>query len=179
MSQSTAVTLPTDAVFPIDGQAFTTSLTVASVFNRKHYNVLRDIRDLECSPGFRSLNIEAASREVPGPNNATRAESYFRLTRDGTTFLIFGYTGRLAAQFKEAYITAFNALEAQLHQHAPDVVAQIQAELLRSNPLLAKVHRYDRLGLSEREIARLINRSHDTVGRQRARLTRCGLRPAA
>ena len=33
------------------------------------------------------------------------------MTRDGFTFLVMGFTGKVAAQFKEAYIEAFNEME--------------------------------------------------------------------
>lgn len=179
MSESTAVSLPVDAVTAIGDHATTTSIKVAETFKRNHRDVMRAIREFDFSSDFHARNFALMSHDVVVGNGATRADPYYQIQKDGFVLLVMGFTGRQALAFKIAYIQAFNALEAQLHQHAPDVVAQIQAELLRSNPLLAKVHRYDRLGLSEREIARLINRSHDTVGRQRARLTRCGLRPAA
>lgn len=36
------------------------------------------------------------------------------MTRDGFVFLVMGFTGKMAAKFKEAYIKAFNAMEAML-----------------------------------------------------------------
>lgn len=36
------------------------------------------------------------------------------MTRDGFTFLAMGFTGERAAQFKEAYISAFNEMENRL-----------------------------------------------------------------
>jgi len=38
----------------------------------------------------------------------------YQITKDGFVFLAMGFTGKKAAQFKEAYITAFNDMEAQL-----------------------------------------------------------------
>lgn len=37
------------------------------------------------------------------------------MTKDGFVFLVMGFTGKKAAQFKEAYISEFNRIEAQLH----------------------------------------------------------------
>lgn len=48
------------------------------------------------------------------PNGGTRTYRIFRITRDGFVFLAMGFTGKEAAQWKEAYITAFNKMEAQL-----------------------------------------------------------------
>ncbi len=38
----------------------------------------------------------------------------YRLTKDGFIFLVMGFTGEKAAQIKEAYIAAFNQMEAEL-----------------------------------------------------------------
>lgn len=38
----------------------------------------------------------------------------YYMTRDGFTFLVMGFTGKVAAQFKEDYINAFNRMEAEL-----------------------------------------------------------------
>lgn len=35
----------------------------------------------------------------------------YYMTRDGFTFLAMGFTGKVAAQFKENYINAFNQME--------------------------------------------------------------------
>lgn len=70
-------------------------------------------------------------RDIPGPNNTIRQERYFELTKDGFIFLVMGYRGEKAAQFKEAYIERFNAMEAQLRQGAP----------IDTTPLEEGVHR--------------------------------------
>ncbi|MEZ5671872.1 MAG: Rha family transcriptional regulator, partial [Thiotrichaceae bacterium] len=38
----------------------------------------------------------------------------YYITKDGFIFLAMGFTGEKAAQIEEAYITAFNRMEAQL-----------------------------------------------------------------
>ena len=38
----------------------------------------------------------------------------YYITRDGFTFLAMGFTGKIAAKFKEAYINAFNEMENKL-----------------------------------------------------------------
>lgn len=115
--------LPTHAVEIVGARPQTTSLIVAEVFGKLHRHVLRDIDRLDCSPAFRESNFGLTYREVPGPNNATRQERYFTLSKDGFIFLAMGYTGAQAAAFKEAYIARFNAMDAALH--APAVTALI------------------------------------------------------
>lgn len=99
------------AVEMIDGQATTTSLDVAAHFAKRHDDVLKRLRNLECSPEFRLRNFAEASQEVAQPNGGVAKYPVVRMTRDGFTFLCMGFTGKEAAKWKEAYINAFNQLE--------------------------------------------------------------------
>ncbi|ECY3258986.1 peptidase [Salmonella enterica subsp. enterica serovar Alachua] len=90
--------------------AVTTSLAIASYFGKRHDNIIQKIQSLECSPEFAALNFkvseytDATGRKLP----------CYQITRDGFAFLAMGFTGKRAAQFKEAYITAFNRMEKAL-----------------------------------------------------------------
>uniref|UniRef100_UPI0037BECE7D Rha family phage regulatory protein n=1 Tax=Erwinia pyrifoliae TaxID=79967 RepID=UPI0037BECE7D len=94
----------------INGQAVTSSLAVADYFTKRHDDVLKKIRTLECSPEFTARNFavseytDATGRKLP----------CYHITRDGFAFLAMGFTGKRAAQFKEVYITAFNQMEKAL-----------------------------------------------------------------
>ncbi|EHG8918061.1 peptidase [Salmonella enterica subsp. enterica serovar Typhimurium] len=94
----------------IAGKVVTSSLAVASYFGKQHKNVVQKIASLECSAEFTELNfqlseyIDASGRKLP----------CYQITRDGFAFLAMGFTGKRAAQFKEAYINAFNQMEKQL-----------------------------------------------------------------
>ena len=98
----------------VNNKVVTTSLQVSKVFEKTHYNVLRDIRNLECSSDFQAFNFECSFYLRKLPNNATKKEPMYYLTRDGFTFLAMGFTGKIAAKFKEAYINAFNEMERKL-----------------------------------------------------------------
>lgn len=87
-----------------------TSLDVADTFGKRHDNVLKDIRELECSDRFRLLNFE----ESTYLNKQNHKQPMYYITRDGFTLLAMGYTGEKAMQFKEAYIRQFNAMEKAL-----------------------------------------------------------------
>ena len=86
------------------------SLDVAETFGKDHKNILRDIRQLECSDEFRRLNFEQS--EYLNEQNHKQPMCY--MTRDGFTILVMGYTGEKAMRFKEAYIKQFNAIEKTL-----------------------------------------------------------------
>lgn len=94
------------------GKPSTTSLVVAERFGKRHDTVLRAIRNLECSPEFNARNF-AAVEYIDGKNE--KRPMYF-ITRDGFAFLAMGFTGREAAQWKEKFLEAFNAMEASLTQ---------------------------------------------------------------
>lgn len=107
-----------------NGVPKTTSLEVARVFDKRHDNVIRDIRQLlqDVTPGFGLLNFEECFRINVLANG--KKEPYFKLTKDGFTMLAMGYTGKQAIQFKEAYIRRFNELEAALNRRVESVQEQ-------------------------------------------------------
>lgn len=102
----------------VDGKATTTSLDVAAHFGKRHDDVLKRIRTLECSSEFTLRNFAECSRA--GANN--KPEPFYRMTRDGFTFLCMGFTGREAAVWKESYINAFNKMEQVLIEQ-PEMLA--------------------------------------------------------
>ncbi|HIZ56322.1 MAG TPA: Rha family transcriptional regulator [Firmicutes bacterium] len=83
------------------------SLMVARVFGKEHKNVLQDIRTLDCSDDFSQLNFQPSKYT----DERGKRQPCFNMTRDGFTFLVMGYRGKKAAQFKEAYIRRFNQME--------------------------------------------------------------------
>jgi len=99
------------AVEYIDGKATTTSLDIAMRFQKRHDNVVRDIKNLECPVGFHALNFEEMTRKVTIGKGAEREERFYRVTRDGFTLLGMGFTGKEAMRWKIAYINAFNQFE--------------------------------------------------------------------
>nr|WP_226912259.1 Rha family phage regulatory protein [Salmonella enterica] len=107
---ATVPTLAQPEISVINGQAVTSSLAVADYFTKRHDDVLKKIRALDCSPEFTARNFavsdytDASGRKLP----------CYNITRDGFAFLAMGFTGKRAAQFKEAYINAFNQMEKQL-----------------------------------------------------------------
>lgn len=97
-----------------DGKVVTTSLQVAEHFQRPHKDVLSSIRKLDCSPIFQERNFSLSFYHRQLLNGGYKKEPMYYLTRDGFTFLAMGFTGKIAARFKEAYINAFNEMEERL-----------------------------------------------------------------
>jgi len=93
------------------GDNITTSLIIAETFGKEHKNVLRDIQELACSEEFRRLNFEHTP--YVHPQNKQTYPMY-EITKDGFSFLVMGYTGEKAAEFKETFILEFNKRDAML-----------------------------------------------------------------
>lgn len=91
------------------------SRKIAEVFDKQHYNVLRDIEriiapDSGLSREFTALNFEFSKYT----DSTGRKLPCYHLTRDGFVMLVMGYTGEKAMRFKEQYITLFNEMEQQI-----------------------------------------------------------------
>ena len=102
----TSVAIATPDLEIIEGHITTTSNQIAAHFNKRLDTVLRAIRKLECSAEYRLRNFAESSYR----NEQGKEQPCYRLTRDGFVFLAMGFTGKDAAQWKEAYITAFNKM---------------------------------------------------------------------
>lgn len=91
-----------------DGRPITTSLVIAEIFGKEHSKVMRDIENLSCSNEFRVANFGDTS--YVHPQNRCTYKMY-TMTKDGFTFLVMGYTGKKAGEFKEKFINRFNEME--------------------------------------------------------------------
>lgn len=92
--------------------AYTTSLIVAEYFNKEHYNIIRDIENLDCSKEFSALNFEGAKyKDAQG-----KMRKLYKIKKDGLVFLIMGYRGKKASELKEKYIKRFNEMENLLRE---------------------------------------------------------------
>lgn len=93
------------------------SIDVAKFFGKVHRNVVRDIEELISKlPSSRLLNFERSEVSIPSniKNAPDRIIKAYRMTRDGFTLLVMGWTGEKALQFKLAWLDAFNRMEEQL-----------------------------------------------------------------
>ncbi|WP_063655439.1 Rha family transcriptional regulator [Candidatus Arsenophonus triatominarum] len=98
-----------------NGKAITTTDNVAHYFGKQHHHVVQKVESLECSEEFITRNFSRMIKNVQLAKGATREVVYYEMTKDGFVFLVMGFTGKKAAQFKEAYIAEFNRMETKLH----------------------------------------------------------------
>jgi Rha family phage regulatory protein len=93
-----------------DGALITTSINVAEAFGKRHDDVLRKIKALDCSDNFNARNFTG----VEYLDAKGEKRPMWQMTKDGFMFLVMGFTGKKAAAIKEAYINAFNWMAEQL-----------------------------------------------------------------
>lgn len=102
--------MPTIPLVIHDGEVFATSKIVAEYFDKRHDDVLKKIRNIECSEAFNARNFAAVEYlDMKG-----EVRPMYELTRDGFMFLAMGFTGPRAAAVKEAFIAQFNQMESML-----------------------------------------------------------------
>lgn len=121
-----------------NGNDVTTSLLVAEVFGKEHSKVVRDIESLSCSASFNAANFGV----ITYIDSRNREQTAYEMTKDGFSFLVMGYTGAKAGEFKEKFINEFNRREALLKDD--DYI------LMRSQQILQK-----RVEIAEQKIKQL------------------------
>lgn len=99
----------------IDDRPVTTSREIAKAFGKQHQHVAQKIEKLDCSEHFLTSNFSRVNFQHNG-----NTYSEYLITKDGFVFLAMSFTGKRAAQFKEAYINAFNLMEAELNRRAAE-----------------------------------------------------------
>lgn len=127
-----------------DGKMTVTSKAIADHFGKNHRDVLRAIRLMECTDDFRARNFALSSYTSP----QNKVLDCFDITRDGFAFLAMGFTGKDAAKWKEAYITAFNAMEQELKRRDESSMALLNRAVALMEDDKEKASAFGR-GLSE------------------------------
>lgn len=134
-----------DLVFLEGNQPLTTSLKVAEVFEMRHADVMRALKDIihsaqNCvefeSQLFTPSEYDVVLNEEQG---ITRRAPMYVMTRDGFTLLAMGFTGEKALQFKLRYISAFNRMEQRLEAVESVKTEMRTKNLQRENELLKEL----------------------------------------
>jgi Rha family phage regulatory protein len=94
------------------GRIVTSSINVAETFGKRHADVIRNIQNLECSKEFTQRNFAFSEYK----DSTGRKLPEYLITKDGFAMLAFGFTGKEAFKFKEAYINKFNRMEQILQE---------------------------------------------------------------
>ena len=107
-----------------DGFVFATSLDVAKVFEKRHGDVIEKIENFS-ERGRRNFGMTSYI------DTFNRTQKMYEMNRDGFTFLVMGFTGEKADNFKLDFIDGFNKLENELRQLQQFKLPQTFSEALR------------------------------------------------
>ena len=83
-------------LFEKDGRAMASSRDIAEAFGKRHDDVIKKFRDMDCSEDFRARNFAVLQNQTLSDPNYGKT-SHVDMTRDGFTFLVMGFTGKDAA----------------------------------------------------------------------------------
>ena len=124
MNTQNHITAPSSLGLSVrEGKVVVSSRDVADKFGKLHKDILKAVKNLDCSTSFTERNFAPSEYT----DSTGRKLPEVLMTRDGFTFLAMGFTGAKAAQFKEAYIAEFNRMEAELN-------SKMNPEQLLQNP---------------------------------------------
>ena len=103
----------TELVILQNEQAITTSLKVAEVFGKRHDNVMQAIEKAKIAL-LNFKDSEKAFIKAEYIDSTGKSNPMYYLNRDAFSFVVMGFTGEKAVEFKWKYIQAFNKMEQKL-----------------------------------------------------------------
>ena len=100
----------------------TNTLTVASVFGKRHTEVLRAIKNLNLPSEFGERNFASTYYK----DKWNRQKPMYEVTKNGFMFLVMGFNGQKADRLKVAFIEAFDYLLAQANKTGYQLLQEYQ-----------------------------------------------------
>ena len=111
-----------------DGKVVVSSRVVAQDFGKRHADVLEKIAQKLANGKIRSLNYFIENTYCDGQHKPRKE---YLMTRDGFTFIVMGFTGEKADEFKLKYIEAFNKMEEMIKNQT---IVQLDSYMIE-NPI--------------------------------------------
>lgn len=143
-----------------DGKVFATSLDVAKVFEKQHAHVLRDIRSMS----VRALSNFGESSYI---NDQGREMPMYEMNRDGFSFLVMGFNGEKADNFKLDFIDGFNKIEEALRNKPQFQIPQTLSQaLLLASQQAEQIEQQNKILLEQKpkvDFYEAVTGSKDTV----------------
>lgn len=134
-------------------------------------DVLKALRNLDCSEEFNGRNFAPVNYlDVKG-----ESRPMYQITRNGFAFLVMGFTGHEAAQWKERFINAFTQMEHLLNQALVTEHHALVDGLYNKHPQWQETADYTWQGLSTGQIAKLQGKAQSSVRAMKARIRAAGI----
>lgn len=113
-----------DLVFLKRDEVLTDTLTVAEMFGKRHAKLVTELERMypEMIEGYTPNGEHPYFYKTwyKNPQNNQRYRKYL-MNRDGFMFLVMGFTGEKAKEWKKTFIKAFNQMEKVIQQKSTDV----------------------------------------------------------
>ena len=103
-----------ELVYLKDDEAVCSSLDVAEKFHKRHADVVRRIESLVADDSTQNC-VQCFKRTFYKDESGKKNKMYL-MNRDGFTFLVMGFTGKKANEWKWQYIKAFNSMESFIRE---------------------------------------------------------------
>nr|DAG28856.1 MAG TPA: KilAC domain protein [Caudoviricetes sp.] len=126
-----------------NGEPVVSSLDIAKNFEKDHRHVLEAIKN-KIAENSALLEMFYLTEYTTSQNKKL---PMYLMNRDGFSFLVMGFTGKKADEWKLKYIAAFNAMEKQLAQRPQLSRAELMAQAL--------IAAHDELEHKDKQIAEL------------------------
>lgn len=117
-----------DLVENYNGTVMTTSLKIAEVFGKNHRDILRKIKEKQHLFNERNFAL------VSYTDNKEELRPMYLLDRDFASYLVMGFTGSKADEWKLKYINAFNKMEEKLKEFITEE-EKLKLQLFSKDPL--------------------------------------------
>lgn len=146
----------------VDGAATTTSLDIASVFEKRHADIIAKIEDLP-QDSFTERNFPLSEYQ----DSTGRNLPMYKITRDGFSLLVMGFTGTKAYYWKIEFINAFNKMEQMLKEaplhvkdaNALNIIANaMQTMLTQNNTMLELLKQNQKPSLADKPNTRMYHK---------------------
>jgi Rha family phage regulatory protein len=103
-----------ELVYLKNDEAVCSSLQVAEKFGKRHADVMRSIENLVKNDS--TQNCVQCFKKSTYKDYTGKSNKMYVMNRDGFTFLVMGFTGSKANEWKWQYIKAFNQMESFIRE---------------------------------------------------------------
>lgn len=107
-----------ELVYLNNDEAVCDSLLVAEKFGKRHADVLEKIEKIIAEDS--TENSVQCFKLTSYTDETGKSNKMYHMNRDGFTFLVMGFTGKKANEWKWNYINAFNSMEAILRERSTE-----------------------------------------------------------
>lgn len=107
-----------DLVYLKNDEAVCDSLLVAEKFGKRHAHVIEKIEKILADDS--TENSAQCFKQTSYKDETGKQNKMYLMNRDGFTFLVMGFTGKKANEWKWNYIHAFNTMESILREKSTE-----------------------------------------------------------